>query len=417
VPASAAPRTWRDSTSKFSVTAELVEVKDDHVVLKKADGKTVTVPIARLSASDRRYLASRARRVKPGNEPAADQRIGELLKPILQKADMPAMAGALVTSDGLVAFGATGVRKRGADTAVTAVDLWHLGSDTKAMTATLIAKLVEQRKLAWDTTVAQVFPELQDKFHADLKVVTVQQLLSHRSGLPANLSLTEYLGDDVVQLRRRAVERELAKPPQSAPGSKFEYSNLGYIVTGAMVEKLTGKSWEENMEEHVFGPLKMTSVGFGGTGTRGKVDQPWGHLATGGPVPGNGPAVDNPPVMGPAGRVHCTIQDWSKFVADLLRGMSGKPALLPGDSYKTLTTPPFDGEYALGWGVTQRDWAGGLALQHSGSNTMNYATVWVAPGRDFAILVCTNQGGDGAAMACDAAVGALIQHYATVGRQ
>ena len=111
---------------------------------------------------------------------------------------------------------------------------------------------------------------------------------------------------------------------------------------------MTGKSWEKNMVEHVFGPLEMTSAGFGGTGTPGKVDQPWSHTADGQPVPQNGPKIDNPPVMGPPGRVHCTIQDWSKYVADFLRGMTGKPALLPSAAYKKLSTPPFGGEYAVG---------------------------------------------------------------------
>jgi hypothetical protein len=180
-----------------------------------------------------------------------------------------------------------------------------------------------------------------------------------------------------------------------------------------MVEKVTGKSWEKNLMEHVFAPLKLTSAGFGGTGTPGKIDQPWSHTADGQPVPQNGPTVDNPPVMGPPGRVHCTLQDWSKYVADFLRGMAGKPALLPTAAYKTLATPPFGGDYALGWIVTERDWAGGTVLTHSGSNTMNYATVWIAPQRDFAILACTNQGGDAAHAACDAAVVALMKYHTT----
>lgn len=416
-PAFCAPRTWRDNTGKFSVEAELVEVKDGKVVLQRVGGKAIHVPLERLSAADRAYLESLDDSAPSRSDPVADKQIGELLKRIQQQSDVPAIAAAIVTSDGLVAFGVAGVRKRGTKTLATPQDLWHLGSNTKAMTATLVAKLVEQEQLAWDTTIAEVFADTSSKFHPDFQGVTVLQLLSHRSGLPANLNLPEYLGADAARERRRAVGQSLAKPPQTEPGSNFEYSNLGYIIAGAMVEKLTGNSWQENMVEHVFDPLRMTSAGFGGTGTPGKVDQPWSHIADGSPVPGNGPAIDNPPVMGPAGRVHCTIQDWSKFVADVLRGMTGKPALLQSATYKTLSTPPFGGDYALGWGVAERDWAGGTALQHSGSNTMNFATVWIAPKRDFALLVCMNQGGDSAQSACDAAIGALIEHHtATAGQ-
>jgi CubicO group peptidase (beta-lactamase class C family) len=119
--------------------------------------------------------------------------------------------------------------------------------------------------------------------------------------------------------------------------------------------------------------------------------------------------VDNPPVLSPAGRIHCTLQDWARFVADQLRGERGEsPSLLKPQSYRKLHTPPFGGEYALGWLVVERDWAGGLALNHGGDNTMNCANVWVAPKRDFAVLVCVNQSGPVAFKASDEAVAALI---------
>ena len=118
--------------------------------------------------------------------------------------------------------------------------------------------------------------------------------------------------------------------------------------------------------------------------------------------------MDNPPVMGPAGRVHSTIQDWARFVQDHLRGAAGDVALLNKDSYPNLHTPPLGGNYALGWLVLQRRWGGGTVLHHAGSNTMNYANLWVAPRRGFAVLICVNQGGDAAFRATDAVASALI---------
>ena len=61
--------------------------------------------------------------------------------------------------------------------------------------------------------------------------------------------------------------------------------------------------------------------------------------------------------------------------------------------------------------MTQRGWAGGTALTHAGSNTMNFCVVWMAPLKDFAVLVCTNQGGPAAAKATDDAAAALIRNY------
>jgi CubicO group peptidase (beta-lactamase class C family) len=339
---------------------------------------------------------------------AGDTNITAVLQPIRNKFNLPAMAAAVVTSDGLKLAGAVGIRKRGTETPVSLDDLWHLGSDAKIMTSTLMARLVESGQLRWDSTLGEVFPDFAPRMNPDFRSVTLLELLSHHAGLPANLDLAKYSGDDAPQLRRRAVQTELAKKPVSPPGSTYAYSNLGYILAAAMAEQATGKPWEILITDEVFKPLHMQSAGFGGTGTPGKIDQPWPHTANGAPTSENGPRMDNPPVMGSAGRIHCTIQDWARFVQDQLRGARGEPALLKPESYQRLQTPPFKGDYALGWMVVSRSWGGGKVFNHGGDNTMNCANVWVAPKKDFAILVCVNQSGDQAFTASDEAVEALI---------
>jgi len=303
------------------------------------------------------------------------------------------------------------VRKRGTEVPVGLTDQWHLGSDGKAMTSTLIARLVERGQLKWDSTLAEIFPELASQMNPEFQKATLLQLLSHRAGLPANLNLADYLGSDVQSLRLRAVREELAKQPQSSPGRKFLYSNLGYIIAGAVVEKITGQSWENAISNEVFNPLQMKSAGFGGTGTPGQIDQPWPHTADGVPTAENGAPMDNPPVMGPAGRIHCSIQDWAKFVQDQLHGDRGGKALLNPASYQELHSTHFGGDYALGWITTKRSWGGGKVLNHVGDNTMNCANVWLVPKRDFAILICANQSGETAFAATDAAAEALIALY------
>jgi CubicO group peptidase (beta-lactamase class C family) len=203
----------------------------------------------------------------------------------------------------------------------------------------------------------------------------------------------------------------------SQPGSAYLYSNLGYVVAGAMAEAATSAGWEDAIGKLLFGPLGMSSAGFGGLGTPGLVDQPWGHAENGKPVDGNGPAVDNPAVMGPAGTVHASLADWARFIADQLRGARGEKALLRPETYVRLHTPPFGGQYALGWLVAEREWGGGTVLTHAGSNTMNYAVVWIAPKLDLAVLAVANQGGPAGQKACDQASGALIKiHAAGPGR-
>jgi CubicO group peptidase (beta-lactamase class C family) len=328
---------------------------------------------------------------------------------IRNRRQVPALAAALVTSKGVVRCGVAGVRKAGTRIPATLDDQWHLGSDGKAMTATLIGKLVEQGRLKWDSTVGEIFPDLAPQMDGEARSITVLQLLSHRSGLKPNPSLRQYGGKEGAVERLRVLKDEFAHPPPHKPGSQFQYSNLGYSIAGAIAEKITGKTWEQAMKDEVFGPLGMKSVGFGGTGTPGKVDQPWPHFQNGRPVAQNGPEEDNPPVLSPAGRVHCTIQDWAKFIADQLRGERGETALLKPATYRKLHTAAFGGDYALGWLVLKRTWGGGTVLQHLGDNTMNCANVWMAPQRDFALLACVNQSGKTAFDATDDAVGALIQ--------
>lgn len=341
-----------------------------------------------------------------------DARITALLEPIRQKYKVPAICAAVVNSEGVVAVGAAGVRKINDTTPVTVNDLWHLGSDTKAMTATLIGRLVEQREIRWESTLAEIFPELASSMRDEMKAVTVKQLLSHRAGLTANYNWQALSREGTLQEQRYAVvKKAVTEKPEFAPGDAYHYSNTGYAAAGAVVEKITGKPWEEQIRTLLFEPLGMTTAGFGGVGTPGKIDQPWGHHDNGKPVAFNGPKMDNPLLIAPAGCVHCTISDWAKFAGDQLKGAMGKPGLLKAETYQAIQTPPFGDDYALGWGVHQRDWGGGEVLTHGGSNTMNYANVWIAPKRDFAFLVCVNQGGDAAFGASDEAIGALIGAY------
>ncbi len=349
----------------------------------------------------------------PGPAPAegAPELIARL-EPVRHRHDLPALAAAVVTSAGVQAQAVVGVRRRGDATPATTNDLWHLGSNTKALTATLAGRLIERGRLSWDTRVAEVFPDLAGDFHPDFQPVTLRQLLAHRAGVAANLDWARLAREgSVTEQRRAAVKLGLASRPLHPPGRRHRYSNLGYVIAGAMLERVTGRSWEDLMRAEIFEPLGMSRAGFGGVGTPGMLDQPWGHHEGGRPAKINGPAADNPPVLGPAGTVHCPLADWAKFIADHLRGLRGQPGLLQPATYRALATAVDGDEYGLGWVVTRRDWAGGPALNHCGCNTLFFANVWLAPERDFAVLVAANQGQDAFA-ATDAVVAAVVEHLA-----
>ena len=325
---------------------------------------------------------------------------------------LPGMIGAVIRGEEIAAIGAVGIRKIGSPDPIRVDDAVHLGSNTKAMTATMLGTLVDEGKIRWDSTIREVFPQQADLIHPDYLRVTLNQLLAHRAGFPHDLPWWE-MGEagSVVEQRRALMARALQDPPRTRPGSTYEYSNVGFVLAGMMAEKVANAPWEDLMRRRVFGPLGMTSAGFGPPGTRGRSDHAWGHRASGNLVE----AVhdDNPPSLGPAGTVHCSVPDWAKFASLHLRGSYKGVSLVKPETLKALHAPGPGEEYAGGWLVGDRSWAGGRTLSHTGSNTFWYCTIWLAPARDFALLVATNAGGKPAEDACEEANKGLIRYVSS----
>ncbi len=362
--------------------------------------------------------------------PKTPENMNSLLEPIRAQYDLPALAGAIVTSKGLTAAGAVGVRKYGGGVPVTVDDQFHLGSNTKAMTATLLATFVEDGKLSWTTTLEQAFPDLAAKMNPAYRKVTVEQMLAHRAGFSDESWPHGKTNQDMYSLpgspreqREAYVAAVLSEAPVNQPGSTFLYSNRSYAVAGAIAERIADISWEALMQTRIFDPLDMKTCGFGAMGAPGKIDQPWQHTlgmtgaaststgSTGHNPIEPGPLADNAPAIGPAATVHCSIIDWGKFITAHLRGEQGETGILKPETFKRLHTPLPGGDYGLGWFVADRPWAGGRALNHTGSNTMNYSDVWMSPAKDFAVLVMTNQAGGETFNACDATASALIRRF------
>jgi len=336
------------------------------------------------------------------------------LETIRKKHNVPALAMVVLKDGQIRDRAATGVRKQGDATLVTTNDLWHIGSCTKSMTATLAARLIAEGKLKWTTTIAEVFPELKGKMNPQYEAVTLEQLLMNRGGVPGKPPAAAWQrawaeSGTPTEQRRGFIAAVLSEAPEAPPGTKMVYSNQGYAIAGAMLETITGVPYEKLIIEKLFEPLKMTTAGFGVPGQKSKIIQPWGHtkqLTLTVPV-----QRDNPPAIAPGGRVHCSLDDMAKFVQLHLSDGSGVDWLKP-DGFAKLHTPPADGDYACGWVVLQRGWAGKRpALMHTGSNTMWYLVMWLAPEKNFAVIVATNYGGPEASKACDDVAGAMIQKW------
>lgn len=336
----------------------------------------------------------------PAREAALDE-VFETARPV-------ALAAAVVTRDGIVWSGVRGVRRVGQADPVTVADRWHLGSNTKAMTAAVLARLIQQGRTRWRTPLAEAFPGLT--IHPGWGDAVLEDFMHHRAGLlDAAVMGREWLMTaradprSLPEQRAAIVEKALSAPPAGAPG-QFAYGNANYVLVGAALERITGAAWEDLMRAELFEPLGLASAGFGAPAG---ADNAWGHRGAGDQrvaMPPDHPGADNPAALGPAGTAHMALADYGRFLEAM---MGGRPDWLGPDSLERLTTPP-PGDppaYACGWGVGEQPWGGiggpGPVLGHDGSNTLWHVSAAVAPRRGLAIVTASNEGAAGRA-ACQA---------------
>ena len=269
---------------------------------------------------------------------------------------------------------------------------WHIGSNTKAMTAALYARLVDQGKFGWRATLPQLFPHLS--LHPAWVNTTVEQVMGHVAGVSDLLIDGSWLRArhqdhrPVVVQRAEFAQSVLSGPPRESAGT-FSYGNAGSILIGAAIEHATRRSWETNIEAQVFKPLGMRSSGFGAPPEGG----PWGHQATAeGPVPMDPRGIsDNPQILGPAGRVHLSLGDYGRFLSVFLK--DGQP-LMRQDTFRHLLTPPVEGgTYAGGWALQSGNDGALKVLVHEGSNTFWHAIAAVHLNEGIAVTAIANEAG------------------------
>jgi len=328
------------------------------------------------------------------------QDISPFVEECRAKHDLVALGGLVIADGKIAAIGAAGERKRGSGVKVTVRDKWHVGSCGKAMTATVIARLIERGKLSWSGTMGDLSGSL-GPMRTEYRNVTVTELLQMRGGLVSMTDPTSpsservwtavaSAGDDLGSQRDAAARSVLLEEPE-VPRGVMHYSNAGYTLLGVMAEHATGASWERLMADELFGPLGMASTGFGAPGTPSLIDEPLPHREEGEKVvPVESGQSDNLPFLSPVGRVHCSLEDWSRFVRAHLDGASGSTDYLSAESWERLHAAPPGSPYAMGWIIMEDAWAGAM-WRHTGSNGMNYAEINVSPSKKWAVLQVRNE--------------------------
>lgn len=336
---------------------------------------------------------------------ASDDSLSDKLNSIRSSYSIPGMA-AYYSKDGIIIqTAATGIRKFGDETPILTTDKFHLGSITKSMTATLLATFFEEGKINWTSTLEELLPNLE--IHPKLKKVTLEMILAHRSGLDRGLGrfaeqinkLMSTIDTSKISLseeRGLIISVVLKNSPAFESGDEFSYSNNSYVLIGHILEKISGRSWETLIQERLFAPLDMKSCGFGSpvNSKSESPDQPWGHSYDGKGEIQSTP-TDNNPIWGPAGTVHCSIQDLNKFLSMHIKGFNGIDSVIKATTFKKLHTSYPGQTYTYGgWFRLEKKWANGPVLTHSGTNEKNMAYVWLAPQKDTSYFGFANLGGD-----------------------
>lgn len=180
-------------------------------------------------------------------------------------------AAVIVTENGRTVYAAgRGLADVERKVAITPATHFRMGSITKQFTAAAILKLVEQGRVSLDDPLSKYLPD----YPAAAASATVRQLLNHTSGVMSYTNMPSFTAEGnaskpVTTEQLVAVFKDV--PPLSKPGAKWEYNNSGYVLLGAILEKVTGKSWDRAVADLVVSPLKLATIrtGIGADGTPG----------------------------------------------------------------------------------------------------------------------------------------------------
>ncbi|MGH9663585.1 MAG: serine hydrolase [Bryobacteraceae bacterium] len=252
------------------------------------------------------------------------------------------MGAVLVAKGGQMVFSkGYGMADREFDVPNSPDTKFRLGSLTKQFTAVAILQLQQHGKLSVDDHISKYIPESP----AAWKDITIQELLSHTSGLPNFTSFPDYKEKERLPATPLSlIQRFLKKPLDFSPGAKFSYSNSGYIVLGYIIEKASGLSYEAYLKRNIFDPLDLQSTGYDHAATVLK-RRASGYVARAARIE-NADYIDMS-VPFAAGALYSTVNDLFRWD----RALSTEK-VLPKAALEKMFTPS-QGNYGDGWFITR----------------------------------------------------------------
>ncbi|NOT33725.1 MAG: serine hydrolase [Candidatus Eisenbacteria bacterium] len=312
------------------------------VVLTTSGGATAAIAAAKPTAA---------------NDAAIVQRLDALLVPLFP-ADQPG-AAILVARNGKPIYRrAFGLANLESKTPVRPEMEFRLASVTKQFTSALVMQLVEQGKLDLDADVTRYLPD----FPTHGERITIQHLLTHTAGLSDLTSNPEFMARrEQAHSSQQLLDQFKDKPLGFKPGSRWAYSNSGYILLGAVIEKVTGRTYAQCLESQIFAPIGMTHSRYG-------TDEPASANETRGYRRDAGKRLPAEPISMTvpfaAGAIVSSVDDLLKWDNALTAGKVMKPASLARTMAPVTLADGKSSSYGFGWVMS--NYEGHRIEQHNG---------------------------------------------------
>lgn len=254
---------------------------------------------------------------------------------------------------------------------------FRLGSITKQFTSMLIMQLVEKNRIKLDGNLSEYLSYYREDTG---NKITIHHLLTHTSGVPSYTSLPNFFQDisKVYYPVKEFIEKYCSGNLEFEPGSQYKYSNSGYFLLGAVINEVTGKSYEDNLKENIFEPLNMKDSGYDHHDTILK------NRAAGYEKTANGyknAAYLDMALPYSAGALYSTVEDLYKWDQALYTNK------LLSEENKEKMFKPYLQNYAYGWGVKKTDYGQLETLHGGGINGFNTLIVRIIDDKHLIVLL------------------------------
>lgn len=297
----------------------------------------------------------------------------EFITEKIQEWNIPGTAVGVIKNGEVIFSEGIGMRSIKEKLEVTTDTLFSIASMTKPFTSTALAILVDEGKLEWDKPIKNYMPEvkLYDEFATEH--LTVRDILSHRTGLPRH----DYMWEGCPFTRAEIVDRIKYLKPSKGFRTTYQYQNLMFVLGGYLIERITGKTWEEFVKERIFDQLGMDRSNFSSDESLKCSNYAHPYVNQDGEL--KEIEFGNKDAVGPAGTINSTIEDILKwYMLQINRGKWGNKQIVSEGNLKETHTPhtiipkgpisfkelPYS-SYGLGWFV--QPYRGYNQIYHTGS--------------------------------------------------